>query len=44
MGTEQQYNSVKDQNHLISMESSKMRDKYSTDIQRSKHINYQRPL
>jgi|SaaInlV_150m_DNA_5_1039734.scaffolds.fasta_scaffold51587_1 hypothetical protein len=35
----QSYNSVKDQNHLISMESSKMRDKYSTDIQRSKHIN-----
>jgi hypothetical protein len=35
----QQYNSVKDQNHMIANETSKMRDKYSTDIQRSKHIN-----
>ena len=35
----QQYNSVKDQNHMIVTETAKMRDKYSTDIQRSKHIN-----
>lgn len=33
------YNMVKWQNEMIEVESAKLRDQYSTDIQRIKHIN-----
>jgi len=33
------YNSVKWQNEMIDVDNAKMRDKYSTDVQRVKHMN-----
>jgi hypothetical protein len=33
------YNSVKWQNEMIDVENAKMRDKYSTDRERAKHMN-----
>lgn len=33
------FNSVKWQNEMIDVENAKMRDKYSTDLQRVKHMN-----